>query len=777
MKLLISTILIGIFATIGAVEADDAWQQLTKGFSDISTLSALKEAAQTPFNTTDTSSRAQRACGLAKLLFHYPDNRDAIPGYITQQSTLYLNITRHYWSDNCWQNTSCIVSPMNAREVARIMAIVRFTQTRFSVRSGGHDFNVNHSSTNHDGILINVANFNSISLSADKGSLTVGVGSRWGAVYSALNGTGVSVNGARSPNPAVGGQTLGGGIGWFTNQAGVTAASVIAAEVVLANSSRLGANDTNANIVYQLSEDTTEAQSFVAFLYLNPNVHGPSVFSPFDNINPAGVMINATVGTVADLTANFDTLQYPDAGVPPSRDYVVSLPHTVDKATYQESYTAFAAYAKQAMIAGWSMAYGAQPISMYAVRESSNTPLNLSDVDQDWFHVTAQWTSPDDDGGVMQLIHHIGSDIAASASRDGASLAYRFMNDAYDGQNVLSGYGEGNLGRLREIANKYDPEERNKRGTKMAPHFIFGTATLGMDQTQFHNAESVTALLQTLETLDIYRLDTGTRYPPLNPGRSEQLIGEVSKELGSKFTVDTKIYTDTKTDGSEDLSSEAIQHSVNASLRRLQRVEGVNVLYVHRPDPATPLEEQIEEFNRQISQGHCKALFLDLCEHQGWQKPNCYQGNYNLITRGMETRLLPILRANGISHNAFQPLAAGFLTGKLVNNQHDGTRFGDENPLGKAAQKLFEAAELLDAMKTFDTKVKACGLSSLDVAIRWIAHHSALSNDDGIILGASKTPQISEMVEMARKGSLPAKVLDLTEELWDAVKEIQGQII
>lgn len=261
------------------------------------------------------------------------------------------------------------------------MAIVRFTQTRFSIRSGGHDFNVNHSNTNQDGILINMANFNTISLSADKQSLTVGVGSCWGDVYNALNGTGVSVNGARSPNPAVGGQTLGGGIGWFTNQAGVTAASVEAAEVVLANSSvvqatekvnpdllwalrgggpnygivtsftyrtlpidklwyaallyatdkndqllkalveyqRLSANDTNANIVYQLSEDTTEAQSFVGFVYLDSNSDNPSVFSPFYNVTPARVMINSTVGTVADLTANFDTLQYPDAGVPPSR--------------------------------------------------------------------------------------------------------------------------------------------------------------------------------------------------------------------------------------------------------------------------------------------------------------------------------------------------------------------------------------------------------------------------------------------------------------------------
>lgn len=126
---------------------------------------------------------------------------------------------------------------------------------------------------------------------------------------------------------------------------------------------------------------------------------------------------------------------------------------------------------------------------------------------------------------------------------------------------------------------------------------------------------------------------------------------------------------------------------------------------------------------------------------------------------------------------SIRPLAAGFLTGKLVNNQHAGSRFGDENPLGKAVQKAFGATELLDAMKAFDTKVNACGLSSLEVAVRWIAHHSALSNEDGIIFGASKTTQISETVELVREGPLPANVLDLVEELWDAIKEIRGQII
>lgn len=45
---------------------------------------------------------------------------------------------------------------------------------------------------------------------------------------------------------------------------------------------------------------------------------------------------------------------------------------------------------------------------------------------------------------------------------------------------------------------------------------------------------------------------------------------------------------------------------------------------------------------------------LQLCEQNGWEKPSCYQGPYNLVTRGMEKELLPLLRAHGIAFNAFQ---------------------------------------------------------------------------------------------------------------------------
>ncbi len=119
----------------------------------------------------------------------------------------------------------------------------------------------------------------------------------------------------------------------------------------------------------------------------------------------------------------------------------------------------------------------------------------------------------------------------------------------------------------------------------MAPQLIFGTASFGMDMTEFQDAESVQELLGTLTELGISRLDSAARYPPMNPGRSEELIGEARK-LSSGFQIDTKVYTNTQTDGSGDLSVEAVEKSVANSLKRLQKSGGVSLPDSDLPMPA-----------------------------------------------------------------------------------------------------------------------------------------------------------------------------------------------
>lgn len=126
-----------------------------------------------------------------------------------------------------------------------------------------------------------------------------------------------------------------------------------------------------------------------------------------------------------------------------------------------------------------------------------------------------------------------------------------------------------------------------------------------MDRMEFQDNEPVTKLLFTLKELGINRLDTAARYPPFNTGRSEQLLG-VTVALSDGFVINTKVYTEVG-DGSGDLTQSAIQQLVASSLDRLHRPQGVDVLFEHRPDPTTPLEDQIQGFQEQIARGHAKV--------------------------------------------------------------------------------------------------------------------------------------------------------------------------
>lgn len=110
----------------------------------------------------------------------------------------------------------------------------------------------------------------------------------------------------------------------------------------------------------------------------------------------------------------------------------------------------------------------------------------------------------------------------------------------------------------------------------MAPQLVYGTATFGMDITEFQDATGASKMLETVRSLGIRRIDTAPRYPPFCPGRAEQLRGEAI-EVSSDFTVDTKVYTDTRTYGSDDLQSNAIERSISESLGRLKRPQGVSL--------------------------------------------------------------------------------------------------------------------------------------------------------------------------------------------------------
>lgn len=138
------------------------------------------------------------------------------------------------------------------------------------------------------------------------------------------------------------------------------------------------------------------------------------------------------------------------------------------------------------------------------------------------------------------------------------------------------------------------------------PNALFGGAMIG---NTFTTPEQVQELLDQLKVLQIDHIDTAARYPPGNPGRSENLLGEV-RALEQGFTIDTKISPGSSSgDGSGTHTAPAIRKSLEESLDQL-KTKKVNVLYFHRPDPSTPIAEQAAEINRQYLDGYFERVSI-----------------------------------------------------------------------------------------------------------------------------------------------------------------------
>ena len=106
------------------------------------------------------------------------------------------------------------------------------------------------------------------------------------------------------------------------------------------------------------------------------------------------------------------------------------------------------------------------------------------------------------------------------------------------------------------------------------PKAIFGAALLGMS---FDDVASVTQMLDTLKAAGVTHIDTAARYPPLNQGQSERLLGEAQAALRG-FTIDSKILMSHGPIGGE-LKPSAITESLGKSLERLGSSKVCYLLY------------------------------------------------------------------------------------------------------------------------------------------------------------------------------------------------------
>lgn len=167
-------------------------------------------------------------------------------------------------------------------------------------------------------------------------------------------------------------------------------------------------------------------------------------------------------------------------------------------------------------------------------------------------------------------------------------------------------------------------------------------------------------------------LDTADMY---GNGRNEELLAEVLRTRRSEVVVATKfgIVTDnsnavTGVDGSPAYARQAVDNS----LRRLE-IDTIDLYYLHRVDPAVPIEETVGAMADLVAQGKVRSLGLSEASADTLRRANAVhpitalQSEWSIFSRDIETSILPTARELGIGLVPYSPLGRGMLTGANIN--------------------------------------------------------------------------------------------------------------
>jgi len=202
----------------------------------------------------------------------------------------------------------------------------------------------------------------------------------------------------------------------------------------------------------------------------------------------------------------------------------------------------------------------------------------------------------------------------------------------------------------------------------------------------------------------------------------------------------------------------------------------VDLLYLHAPDNATPLEDTLAACRRLVEEGKVCDLGLSnypawqvaevvaLCAANGWEPPVVYQGMYNALTRDVERECLPACRHFGLRFIAYNPLAGGLLTGKYrgVSDAPEKGRFSNA-----FYRNRYWTHEYFEAVERVAPTVEKAGLSLAEASLRWLLRHSGAN---GLLLGASSYDQLAQNLKWCSGPALPPPVRRAFDAAWTLVR-------
>ncbi len=240
-------------------------------------------------------------------------------------------------------------------------------------------------------------------------------------------------------------------------------------------------------------------------------------------------------------------------------------------------------------------------------------------------------------------------------------------------------------------------------------------------------------------------------------GQSEVIMGEALRALKwprLNYIVSTKFYwgisgDDVAINRRNTLNRKYLMQAIDGSLQRLG-LDFVDLVYCHRPDPHTPIEETVWAMHDMIAQG--KALYWgtsewsaaeiraawDLADKHHLHKPVVEQPQYHLFhRRRVEHEYKRLYDDMGLGLTTWSPLASGLLTGKYKNGIPSGSRGAMEN-MGFLRDGLVDARKNA-AVAELEKMASALGVEMAQLAIAWVLLNPHVST---VITGASKLSQL-----------------------------------
>jgi voltage-dependent potassium channel beta subunit len=242
-------------------------------------------------------------------------------------------------------------------------------------------------------------------------------------------------------------------------------------------------------------------------------------------------------------------------------------------------------------------------------------------------------------------------------------------------------------------------------------------------------------------------------------GQSEVVMGAALKALDwprLDYIVSTKFFWGLHKAGptankKDTLNRKYLNQAIDGSLKRMG-LDHIDLVYCHRPDPHTPIEETVWTMSQMISSG--KALYWgtsewsaqeiqaawDIADRHHLHKPVMEQPQYHLFhRRRVEKEYARLYDDLGLGLTTWSPLASGLLTGKYRRGIPSGSR-GALEGMGFLASGLTDIAKNAAVVQLGAIAVElGCSLSQL--AIAWVVKNPRVSS---VIMGASRLAQLTE---------------------------------